>query len=172
MTTPQFCLRKIDLYRVAMLDANHIFAKAKRLFRTDVYTAKKDVVHGIRFLYFAIQLAVHKRIFDFQQGNAEWHQVCRLPRPHQIPFLALWPCGCCICVLSSVMCCTHCSLRVNYYCCCCCFFPLGWLYLFVFVSPESERMGCLWLFEGMVDSLPSDTAILRRMHRFPSDQRS
>jgi len=72
---PEFRLRKIDLQRVALLDSRHLYAKAKRLFRTDTYTAKKDLVHGIRFLYFAIQLATRYKIVNFDEGNAEWRMV-------------------------------------------------------------------------------------------------
>ena len=72
---PEFRLRKIDLQRVALLDSRHLYAKAKRLFRTDAYTAKKDLVHGIRFLCFAIQLATRHKIVNFDEGNAEWRVV-------------------------------------------------------------------------------------------------
>lgn len=79
-----------DLLTVAQKDAEYTWRKAKRLWNQSNRTAKKNLVHGLRysisvyvdsprsFLRFALQLAVHSKIVDFTDGNDYWSMVSQV----------------------------------------------------------------------------------------------
>jgi predicted nucleotidyltransferase len=52
-----FNLKKLNLKRVSLMDSEHNFLKAKKLMKENlIKKAKKNLVHGVRFLYLALQL--------------------------------------------------------------------------------------------------------------------
>eukprot|EP01122_Echinamoeba_exundans_P007208 TRINITY_DN2159_c0_g1_i1.p1 TRINITY_DN2159_c0_g1~~TRINITY_DN2159_c0_g1_i1.p1 ORF type:complete len:660 (-),score=80.47 TRINITY_DN2159_c0_g1_i1:104-1909(-) len=64
------------LQRTVRMDSSHNYNKARRLFREgDIYTAKKNFVHGLRYLLFALQLIKYDRIVDFTEGNKYWKMI-------------------------------------------------------------------------------------------------
>jgi hypothetical protein len=65
------------------MDSTHNFAKAKRLWRLgDFYTAKKNIIHGIRYLNYSIQLlGPDEAITDFTVGNEYWDEIMNSPEP-------------------------------------------------------------------------------------------
>lgn len=61
----------------ALMDSSHNFAKAKRLWINDkdFRKAKKNVVHGLRWLYFTRQILENGKVYDFTAGNDCWLEV-------------------------------------------------------------------------------------------------
>lgn len=61
----------------ALMDSSHNFAKAKRLwiFDQDFRKAKKNIVHGLRWLLFTLQILNDGNISDFSAGNEYWFTV-------------------------------------------------------------------------------------------------
>ncbi|KAL6062794.1 hypothetical protein QOT17_011939 [Balamuthia mandrillaris] len=71
-----FALRKTNLRKAAIADAKHNYQKAKRLWKEgELYKAKKNLVHGIRFLLLAVQLMEKGRIDDVTAGNDVWAEI-------------------------------------------------------------------------------------------------
>jgi hypothetical protein len=79
----EFLLHLPNIRQSVQMDSTHNFAKAKRLWRLgDFYTAKKNIVHGIRYLNYSLQLLGPKgSIYDFTAGNEYWSEVMALPEP-------------------------------------------------------------------------------------------
>lgn len=63
----------IDLMRLkagSVAESSISFAKAKRCWiENDIYKSKKNVIHGIRYLMFGVQMAKHGRIIDYSEAN-------------------------------------------------------------------------------------------------------
>jgi len=69
-------LSKLKLRKSAYLDSKHNFQKAKRSWKEgDIYKAKKNIVHGIRYLQFGIQLLERGAIYDLEAANTTWEEV-------------------------------------------------------------------------------------------------
>lgn len=79
----EFVLHLPNIRQSVQMDSTHNFAKAKRLWRQgDYYTAKKNIVHGIRYLNYSLQLLGGEgRIYDFTVGNEYWAEVQALVEP-------------------------------------------------------------------------------------------
>lgn len=62
---------------IALMDSSHNFAKAKRLWTNDgdFRKSKKNVIHGLRWLYFTSQVLKTGTISDYTAGNKEWQEV-------------------------------------------------------------------------------------------------
>lgn len=67
------------------MDSTHNMAKAKRLWRSgDFYTAKKNVLHGIRYLSYALQLlGPEAKIYDYLAGNEYFEEVMSWQEPKE-----------------------------------------------------------------------------------------
>ena len=82
-----FELKMINLKRAALqgnfffnanqlADGSHNLAKGRRLWSEgDKKKAKKNVVHGLRYLDFAMQLAKQNCIHSIHNGNKYWDEV-------------------------------------------------------------------------------------------------
>jgi hypothetical protein len=59
------------------MDSSHNFAKAKRLWINDqdFRKAKKNIVHGLRWLHFTNQILQDGKVYDFTCGNDSWKEV-------------------------------------------------------------------------------------------------
>jgi len=76
----QEVLRIPALRKAILMDSSHNLAKAKRLwFEGDVHKSKKNIIHGLRYLHYGLQLAENGRITDFTAGNVHWLEVMRNP---------------------------------------------------------------------------------------------
>eukprot|EP01124_Arcella_intermedia_P006836 TRINITY_DN14131_c0_g1_i1.p1 TRINITY_DN14131_c0_g1~~TRINITY_DN14131_c0_g1_i1.p1 ORF type:complete len:651 (-),score=166.09 TRINITY_DN14131_c0_g1_i1:9-1961(-) len=73
-------IRLPTLKRAILMDSSHNFAKAKRLWMEgDHKKAKKNIVHGLRWLMFGEQIIETGRIEDFTLGNNYWNEVTQDP---------------------------------------------------------------------------------------------
>ena len=71
-----------NLRQCIQMDSTHNAAKAKRLWREcDFYTAKKNVLHGIRYLKYALQLLENGTITDFKAGNEYFNDIMNWEEP-------------------------------------------------------------------------------------------
>eukprot|EP01129_Flabellula_baltica_P005859 TRINITY_DN2147_c0_g1_i3.p1 TRINITY_DN2147_c0_g1~~TRINITY_DN2147_c0_g1_i3.p1 ORF type:complete len:273 (+),score=48.79 TRINITY_DN2147_c0_g1_i3:306-1124(+) len=70
-------LRYPALQKAVITDASHNFVKAKRLWHQegDYDKSKKNVVHGLRWLYFGLQVLRDGLVTDYTEGNAEWFEI-------------------------------------------------------------------------------------------------
>lgn len=69
-------LRVPALQKAVLMDSSHNLAKAKRLwFEGDTRKSKKNIVHGLRYLHYALQLADYGRITDYTTGNVYWRDI-------------------------------------------------------------------------------------------------
>lgn len=77
-----YILHYPNLRQSIQMDSTHNAAKAKRLWRElDFYTAKKNVLHGIRYLNYAIQVLETGSINDFKAGNEFFRDIMNWEEP-------------------------------------------------------------------------------------------
>eukprot|EP01119_Soliformovum_irregulare_P019879 TRINITY_DN6383_c0_g1_i4.p1 TRINITY_DN6383_c0_g1~~TRINITY_DN6383_c0_g1_i4.p1 ORF type:complete len:501 (+),score=162.43 TRINITY_DN6383_c0_g1_i4:56-1558(+) len=82
-----FRLRKNCLKKVVLMDANHNWMKAKRLWKEgDKNKSKKNIVHGLRYLDYALQLIQEGTISNFEAPNIYWHQISENPTDNWMDF--------------------------------------------------------------------------------------
>jgi hypothetical protein len=74
-----FKLRIPALQKSVRMDSTHNYAKAKRLWKSDIYVARKNLVHGIRYLRYCLQLLESGAITDFSAGNEVWAEIMNNP---------------------------------------------------------------------------------------------
>lgn len=81
----QFQLHLPNLRQSVQMDSTHNFAKARRLWKLgDFYTSKKNIVHGLRYLHYALQLlGPDSKITDFTKGNEYWYEILDMEEPTQ-----------------------------------------------------------------------------------------
>jgi hypothetical protein len=79
-----YAVRLPALRRAVKADALHNYTKAKRLWSTDQYVAKKNVLHGLRYLEFALQLATKGRVIDFTAATDVWPSILAATEWNQI----------------------------------------------------------------------------------------
>ena len=70
-----FTLRKLDLRAVTLMDVEFHWKKAKRQWNQNRNVAKKNFVHALRWLEYALQLVQHHRLIDLYEPNKYWHEV-------------------------------------------------------------------------------------------------
>lgn len=79
---PLYFLHFPNIRQSIQMDSTHNAAKAKRLWReTDFYTAKKNVLHGIRYLSYAIELLETGSIINFEAGNEYFDDIMNWEEP-------------------------------------------------------------------------------------------
>lgn len=77
-----YTLHYPNLRQSIQMDSTHNAAKAKRLWRElDFYTAKKNVLHGIRYLRYAIEVLETGAITDFTAGNEYFNDIMNWEEP-------------------------------------------------------------------------------------------
>lgn len=76
----EFCLDPIALRRTVGWESKRRFQRAKHTFREKgVIKGKKELVHALRYLTFAIQIAEKGRIYDFSAANKYYEQIINDP---------------------------------------------------------------------------------------------
>lgn len=72
-----FILKMHNLRKAALQDGSHSFQKAKRLYTKDkeTYKGKKNLVHGLRYLNYSLQLFNFGKIYDFKVENDTFYEV-------------------------------------------------------------------------------------------------
>ena len=80
---PPLIISKFNLNRGVLLDSEHNLSKAKGLFKNkfqgpEVTKGKKNVIHGIRYLYYGIQLMLTDKIYDPCEGNEYWWKIMQM----------------------------------------------------------------------------------------------
>lgn len=72
----EIIIRIPALKRSLLTDAAHNLAKARRLWKQTKYLrSKKNIAHGLRYLYFGLQLLKYGKIIDFQEANPIYWEV-------------------------------------------------------------------------------------------------
>ena len=72
-----FTLKRLQIQYSALMDSRHNFTKAKRSFEKEKNTkkAKKNLVHGLRYLKWAVQMLEKGEIYDITEGNEYWNEI-------------------------------------------------------------------------------------------------
>lgn len=72
-----FTIKKIQIEYSSLIDSRHNFTKAKRSFEKEKNEkkAKKNLIHGLRYLNWAVQILEKGEIYNVSEGNELWFEI-------------------------------------------------------------------------------------------------